>query len=141
MTIDVRSLEDSLSQLKKSASYLNSETARGDAGLREQFRGAAIHAYAFTYELAVKMIRRQLAEISATPDAIKELSYMDAVRAAVEAGLIDDAPKFKRYRDARNQTSHTYDRRRAEEVVAVLDSFIADADRLLLELKRRNTGH
>ncbi len=141
MVLDTSSLENALAQLEKSVAYLNSDMARRDSGLREQFRAAAIQAYEFTYELAVKMIRRQLAEISASPGEVKEMTFMDAIRAAAEAGLVGEAPAFKRYRDARNLTSHTYDRRRAEEIVTVLEPFIADARRLIGELKRRNAGH
>ena len=87
------------------------------------------------------MIRRQLAQIVANPGEVKEMAFMDVIRAACEAGLVNEAPSFKRYRDARNLTSHTYNHHRAEEIVTVLEPFITDVHFLIAELKRRNAGH
>ena len=53
MTPDHTALEKSLGQLEKSLGYLNSEAARGDTGLREQFRTATIKAFENTYACAV----------------------------------------------------------------------------------------
>ena len=56
MTPDHTALEKSLGQLEKSLGYLNSEAARGDTGLREQFRTATIKAFEYTYACAVAVV-------------------------------------------------------------------------------------
>jgi hypothetical protein len=67
---------------------LNSNAARGDAELRRQFRAATIQAFEFTYELAMKMIRRQLAEIIPNPAELPQMPFMDFIRTAADAGLV-----------------------------------------------------
>jgi nucleotidyltransferase substrate binding protein (TIGR01987 family) len=136
--LDFSPFENALGQLEKSLAYLHSDAARRDPELRKQFRAATIQAFEFTYELAVRMIRRQLAEIVPNPGGLSELAFMDFIRAAADAGLVQEVPRFRVYREKRNITSHTYNEDRAEEVVAGLEDFVADMQFVLAELKRRN---
>ena len=86
--------------------YLHSDLA-ADAGLRDQFRGAAIQAFEFTYELAFKFMKRQLERIVPVASALDEMTLAVQVgRAAAEAGLVADVSRFHEYREARNITSH-----------------------------------
>lgn len=43
-------------------------------------------------------------------------------------------------REARSETSHAYDGAKAEEVMRIIPGFLASAQRLLQELKRRQAG-
>ncbi len=138
MKLDYSSLEDAVDQLRRSFDYLHSDLARTDSGLREQFRAATIQAFEFTYELAVKMIQRQLAQIVANPDALREMDFADRMRDAADAGIIREALPYIRYRELRNKTSHTYDVNRAEETVLLIDEFLRDMRLLLQELRKRN---
>jgi ribosomal protein L29 len=90
MKLDLTPLEKALAQLEQSLSCLRSELAAGDSGLRAQFRAAAIQGLERTYELAVKMIRRQMAQISAVPAELAEMSFKDLIREAADAGLVVD---------------------------------------------------
>lgn len=137
MKLDLTALRDATAALEKSLGYLGSDLAR-DPDLREQFRAASIQAFEFTYEVAYKMIKRQLEQIVATPSEVDGMTYMQLIRSAAEAGLVEDVPRFKEYRDKRNITSHTYNQKRAEEVVRVLEPFLRDVGFLLNELERRN---
>jgi nucleotidyltransferase substrate binding protein (TIGR01987 family) len=138
MKLDLTVLEKALKQLEQSLSYLRSDLAARDAGLRAQFRAAAIQAFEFTYELSIKMIRRQLAQISAVPSELAEMAYRDLIREAAAAGLVVDPESFFLYRDIRNITAHTYDEAKAERVLSVLEEFRKDVVVLLKELRRRN---
>jgi nucleotidyltransferase substrate binding protein (TIGR01987 family) len=138
MKLDLTVLEKALAQLEQSLSYLHSDLAARDAGLRAQFRAAAIQGFEFTYELSVKMIRRQLAQISAVPAELAEMAYKDLIREAADAGLLVDPEGFFLYREIRNITAHTYDEAKAERVLGVLEAFRKDVLVLLKELKRRN---
>ena len=138
MKLDYSSLGSAVAQLQRSFDYLHSELARKDAGLREQFRAATIQAFEFSYELAVRMVRRQLAQIVANPDELREIDFADLMRDAADAGIVRDAPSYMRYREMRNRTSHTYDADRAEETVAAMDEFLRDMRLLLKELGKRN---
>ena len=137
-TLDCSALERAVAQLETSYSFLHSPLSDERPDLREQFRSATIQAFEYTYELAYKMIHRQLARIVATPAELPELAFMDLMRTAAEAGLLRAAPPFKVYREMRNLTSHTYNADRAEEVVAVVDDFLHDVRFLLEELRERN---
>jgi nucleotidyltransferase substrate binding protein (TIGR01987 family) len=85
------------------------------------------------------MVRRQLEQISANPTELHQLSFMDLIRTAADAGLLKDAKTFRIYREKRNITSHIYDAAKAEEVVSIIDGFLADMHFLLDKLKKRNS--
>ncbi len=138
MRLDISPFEKALGQLEKSLSYLHSELAAGDADLRAQFRAATIQAFEYSYELGLKMLRRQLEEIALNPAEIREMVFMDMIRTGAEAGLVLDVPGYRVFREKRNMTSHTYDEAKAEEVLAVLEDFVKEMHFLRDELKRRN---
>lgn len=138
MKLNYSALEKAVAQLQTSFDYLHGDLARRDSGLREQFRAATIQAFEFSYELAIKMIRRQLGQIVANPAELREMHFADLMRDAADAGIVRDAPSYMRYRELRNRTSHTYDANRAEETVAAMDEFLRDLRLLLRALEERN---
>ena len=137
MKLNLKSLREALASLEKSLGYLGSDLAR-DPGMREQFRAAGILSFEFTYAVAIRMIKRQLEQISFAWEELVQMEFMDLIRSAAEAGLITDVARFRLYRDKRNITSHAYDQDKAEEIVAVLPAFRDDIRSLLAELERRN---
>lgn len=139
MKLDLSALEKAVSQLERSLGYLNSQAARRDHGLREQFRAATIQAFEFTYELWVKMIRRQLAQIVSNAGELKSMNFKDLLRSALEAGLIKDFDAFVIYREKRNLTAHTYDSNEAEKILKGMDQFLADVKLSLSVLKKKNS--
>jgi nucleotidyltransferase substrate binding protein (TIGR01987 family) len=139
MALDLSSLREALTALETSLRYLRSDLA-ADPGLADQFRAAAIQAFEFTYELAFKFMKRQLEEIVAVPSSVDEMTFMQVVRAAAEAGLLSDVSRFREYREARNITSHSYDRTKAGRIAAELPRFAADVADLLARLEARNRG-
>lgn len=137
MALDLSSLRDALAALDTSLRYLESELA-ADPGLRDQFRAAAIQAFEFTYELSFKFMKRQLEQMVSAPVAVDEMSFMQVVRASAEAGLLEEVSRFFEYREARNITRHSYDKRKAERIVAELPRFALDVHALLQRLEERN---
>lgn len=138
MKLDFSALENALHQLEASVDYLNSALAKKDEGLRMQFRNSAIQCFEFTYELSYKMIRRQLEQIMGIPEELRQMNFADFIRTAAEAGLIPDVKRFLRYRQIRNLTNHAYNSKQAEEVIVILDDFIADTHFLLTQLSKHN---
>lgn len=138
MKLDYSSLERALSILERCGHYLHSHASRVDPELREQFHLATTQAFEFTYELAVKMIRRQLSQIVAAPEAVHRIDFADLMRDASDVGLIRDSRSFFRYRELRNKTSHTYNQQVAENTVVEMDSFVRDIRFLLDQLRERN---
>lgn len=100
-------------------------------------RDAAIQRFEYTYELAWKMLKRHLdeSEGSATVDP---LSRKDLFRLGGERGIVANVEAWLAYHRARNETSHTYDENKAEQVYQVARLFAEDAGKLLRELERRN---
>ena len=63
---------------------------------------------------------------------------MFLVRTAAESGLIPDVARFRRYRDMRNITSHTYKAEIAEQIIGILPAFLGDMQYLLNALSVDN---
>jgi hypothetical protein len=63
---------------------------------------------------------------------------MDQMRTAADLGLVRSAPPFRRYRETRNITSHTYDAAKADDVLSVLPDFLEDVRFLVGQLQRHN---
>lgn len=138
MKLDLTSFQDAFAALERSMTFLTSDIAKKNPLLHEQFRNSAIQCFEFTHELAFKMMKRQLEQMSPDPAAIDKMAYMDIVRSAAEAGLVTDVARFKDYRDKRNITSHTYNQAKAEKIEAILPAFRDDMRSLLAELEKRN---
>lgn len=138
--LDLTALSKAIHQLEESLDYLDGALAKQDDGLRRQFRAAAILAFEYTYELAIKMIRRQMARIVPNPSDLPKTAFMDLIRMAADAGLARDVSRFGIYREMRNITSHTYEEGKAEEVARSLPQFLDDVRFLRDELARRNRG-
>ena len=64
--------------------------------------------------------------------------FQDLIRSGNEQGLLlGDWPDWKRYRDMRSKTSHTYDEEIALEVLAGIPTFLEEARYLHSKLKER----
>ena len=132
MTLDFSSFEKALTSLQRV--LVRSAGARGDDDLRD----ACIQRFEYTYELAFKMLKRQLEQELPTSDELDHLPFKEIIRIGAERGLISAPERWFDYRDKRNITSHTYDEKKAREVYGVLDDFAADAADLLARLTARD---
>jgi nucleotidyltransferase substrate binding protein (TIGR01987 family) len=104
----------------------------------EQIRDGLIQRFEFTYELSHKMLRRYLKETAASPDEIERMPFADLIRAGNAQGLVrGDWPVWRRFREMRARTSHTYDAKVASEVVSAIPAFLEEAEYLYAELHRR----
>ncbi len=138
MTIDFSPLSSAIGQLEKSLMYANSDLAKTDSGLQEQLRNSVIQCFEFTYELSHKMLKRYLESTAASPEEIDLSTFQNIVRTGNEKGLLrSDWSKWRTYRQARTDSSHTYDEDKAEAVFEVAPDFLDEARFLLSELERR----
>ncbi len=104
----------------------------------EQLRDGLIQRFEFTYELSHRMLRRYLRTVAASPDAFDQVPFQDLIRTANEQGLLrGDWPAWRRFRDMRARTSHTYAAGVAEQVTAGIPDFLAEATYLRDQLQRR----
>ena len=99
-------------------------------------RAGIVQYFELTYELAVKMIRKQLSEIVANPEDLAK--FRNRMREAARAGLIHDAAAYDDYRNMRTRTTHSYNCELTEKAVATMPEFLNSVRFLIEELTRRN---
>ena len=104
----------------------------------EQVRDGLIQRFEFTYELSHRMLWRYLRMVAASPDEYGQMPFQDLIRGANQQGLLrGDWPAWRRYRDMRARTSHTYAAAVAAQVAAGIPDFLAEATHLLGQLQQR----
>ncbi|MCX7117876.1 MAG: HI0074 family nucleotidyltransferase substrate-binding subunit [Legionellales bacterium] len=139
MSLDFSALSKAILQLQKSLEYVNSPMAQQNAGLREQFRNSVIQCFEFTYELSHKMLKRYLEATVANPEEIDLSTFQHLIRLGNEKGLLrSDWNEWRTYRQARTDSTHTYDEEKAEEVFAITPDFLEEARYLLQTLTKRS---
>ncbi len=139
MRLDYTPLGSAIAQLEKSLAYAHSPAALADPGLREQLRNSVIQCFEFTYELSWKMLKRYLEETEASPADMDTSTFQNLIRLGNERALLrSDWRQWKTYRQARTDSSHTYDAAKAEAVFAIAPDFLAEAQALLQALTRRS---
>lgn len=101
-------------------------------------RDSCIQRFEYTYELSWKLIKRYLELTEPDSEYIDQLSFSNLIRKANERGLLNsDWTNWKIYREARNNTSHTYNQKTAEDVFAIIPDFYEKALYLYKELLNR----
>ena len=132
MALDISSLEKAIIRLEEGLTRYQQDVDD------TQIRDGLIQRFEFTYELSHKMLKRYLESASATPEDYDQMPFQDIVRSGNEQALLrNDWPVWRKYRDMRSKTSHTYDEEKALEVVAVIPDFLAEAIYLRNQLKKR----
>jgi nucleotidyltransferase substrate binding protein (TIGR01987 family) len=132
MKLDTTSLGNAVRRLREGLA--RSDREPGD----EQLRDGLIQRFEFTYELSHKMLRRYLKETAASPDDVERMPFADLVRTANAQGLLrGDWPVWRRFREMRARTSHTYDGQVASQVASAIPGFLEEAEHFYAELQRR----
>ena len=131
MNLDFTSYEKALRSLQRVLA--RSRSVPGDDDIRD----ACIQRFEYTYELAFKMLKRQLEQELPSSEELDHMPFKEVIRVGAERGLIAVPERWFDYRAKRNITSHTYDEDKAREVYGVLGEFTLDADDLLVRMKSR----
>lgn len=97
----------------------------------EFIRDSVIQRFEFTFEVSWKMLKRYFE----WNQNLIESNVKNIFREAGRQGLIDSVETWFAYQIARNESSHTYDEKKAEEIYAIAQRFAPDAKRLLDRLK------
>jgi nucleotidyltransferase substrate binding protein (TIGR01987 family) len=88
-------------------------------------RDGPIERFECTCEIAYKILKRYLEATSPSPEKFERMPFADPIGAANEQDLLlGDWPRWRRYREMRAKTSHTYDEPTALDVVAGIDRFL-----------------
>ncbi|MCR2745191.1 nucleotidyltransferase substrate binding protein [Limnobacter parvus] len=133
MILDLSSLQNAVLRLDEGIQRYRQDISD------TQIRDGLIQRFEFTYELSHKMLKRFLESTSPSPAEIDALAFQDLIRTGNEQGLLlSDWTVWKKYREMRSKTSHTYDESIALQVVAEIPAFLHEAQYLLQQLLPRN---
>ena len=139
MSLDFTPLGNAIQQLETSLCYATSDTAKADLSLFEQLRNSTCHCFKFTYELSHKMLKRYLEETTANPEEFDLATFQNIIRTGNEKQLLrSDWLRRKDYRQARTNSSHTYDQEKAAQVYAIAPDFLEEARHLHQQLIARS---
>ena len=134
MSLDITSLGNAVRRLREGLERYKREPTD------EQIRDGLIQRFEFTYELTHKMLKRYLKETAASPDDIDRMPFADLVRSANAQGLLrSDWPVWRRFREMRARTSHTFDAQVVLQVASAIPGFLEEAEHFYAELQRRLT--
>ena len=134
MTLDLTPLSNAVHRLGEGLLRYQSDTSD------TQIRDGLIQRFEFTYELSHKMLKRYLEISAANPTEFDSADFQYLIRSGNEQGLLLSAwPQWRKFREMRSKTSHTYDEDVALEVVASIPDFLKEAQALLAELSQRQT--
>lgn len=124
-----------LSSLKRALATLDEALIAHARAPEDKFiRDACIQRFEYSYELSHKMLRRHLE--ASEPGGVAELSFPQMIRLGYARGVLAQSwDEWKLFREARNATSHAYDERKAEEVLAQLPAFAAAAKHMAQRLE------
>lgn len=132
MALDTTSFANALQRLREGLARCEREPND------EQVRDGLIQRFEFTYELSYRILGRYLKEITASPNEVERLPFADLVRSGNAQGLLRGSwPEWRRFREMRARTSHTYSADAAAQVVAAIPAFLEEAEHLCAELQRQ----
>lgn len=132
----IATLEDSLTLYRQEGEG----QADGESSIRQEvFRNAIVKGFELTQEVVFKLLRKALKAYGHGGKKLESLFVKDLLRLAATHDLMDleTVERWFAYRDNRNDTAHDYGVRFAEETLALIAPFLADARQLadLLEQK------
>lgn len=103
---------------------------------------SVIKRFELTYELSMRNLRRFLLDFVISQPEIEDMSFQGLIRRGDKEGLLRTGwPAWKEFRDARNETVHTYHEAKAREIAATAQAFLPEAEYLLNHLRRRIGSH
>ncbi len=139
MTLDLTSLESAIAQLRQALNSYNDDVIHNNPIYKKQMRSAVIQAFEFTYESTFKMIVRYLNASSQGTLNVNIMSFNNIIRKAYKKTIIgSDLVVWKKYRQKRCITSHTYDEDKAQDVFGIAPEFLVEAEHVLSSLQELN---
>jgi len=132
-SIDLEPLRRALAMLREALEFWRAQA--DGTPLKPHLRSAVIQSFEFSYELAVRLMRRVLVERAVAAPEVTDLSFNDLLRTAARAGLLAEPLRWREWRELRNATSHAYDEHTAQAVAGKAAAFLIDGEALLLQLE------
>lgn len=100
---------------------------------------SVIKRFELTYELSIRNLRRFLLDYAISALDIEDKSFQGMIRIGARERLIQAGwPEWKDFKEARNQTVHSYHEPKARLVVESARVFVPHAEYLLNALRERS---
>jgi len=98
----------------------------------EMYRNSLVKGFEMTLEQCGKLLKKKLEPYFPSKKAVDSLFFKDLFRYAFKHSLIseDEAERWIKYRNNRNNTAHNYGRAFAEETLSFIEDFIKDVKSL-----------
>ena len=137
--IDLTPMQDALATLTESLRLIEESEGQVSEPMRLLMQRGLIQAFEYNYGLAILMMTRYLKERSSMPDKHDLSVFEEFIRVADEQQLLlSPIAKWKAFRHARNLTSHTYNRTKADAVAEITPEFEREVVYLLSKLKEKS---
>lgn len=138
MALDLSSLHKAVASLERAVKVASSQIkGKVKTPKEEVIRAGVIQNFEFTYELCWKFMKRWL-ETNFGGTSVDGISRKELFRMAAENRLIGDVAAWFEYNGLRNETTHTYDPKTADDVYKAALRFCADARTFLTALESKN---
>ena len=107
----------------------------------EMYRNSLVKGFEMTLEQSGKLLRKKLVPYLSSKKAVDTLTFKDLFRHAYKYSLItnEEAERWMKYRDNRNNTAHDYGRAFAEETLLLIDDFLRDVKNLKAVIENGET--
>lgn len=130
MELNTEYLSRCIETLEKAYSLIK-QTKEGTIDY-EMYRNSLVKGFEMTLEQAGKLLRKRLVPYLSSKKAVDALTFKDLFRHAYKYSLInnEEAERWMKYRDNRNNTAHDYGRAFAEETLCLIDDFLKDVKNL-----------
>ena len=138
--MDLRPMQSAVASLTESLALIDEHRDQYSEPMQLLMQRGLIQAFEYTYSLSILMMTRHLTEHASLPDKRDLSSFEELIRVADEHQLLlSPFATWKAYRNARNLTSHTYDRAKADTVAATAREFEREAKHLVARLQEKGT--
>ncbi|HCJ12503.1 MAG: hypothetical protein A2Y14_04475 [Verrucomicrobia bacterium GWF2_51_19] len=126
-----------VSHLKRAIDTLDVALKVYEKTPNEFVRDSIIQRFEYTYDAAVKMIKKYL-EMNVVSAEIQSLTFKELIRYAFEAEIIKDSVvQWDAYRLMRNKTTHAYDLMIANATCESIPQFLEAVQYLAKKLEER----
>ncbi len=128
---DITNLKNRIASLKECIEAYRTNT---DEKIRGFIEDSCVKRFEFTVETSWKIMKKYLKEFYGRED--KELTMNNIFRLMQGYGFIKSWEIWRAYYDARNNTSHEYNREKAAKILTVAQNLLEDAEFLYGELNK-----
>jgi nucleotidyltransferase substrate binding protein (TIGR01987 family) len=137
MALELESLSKAIGALERSLRVAEEQARGSDVDLKETLRAGGIQNFEVAYDQSWKMMKRWL-ETNVGTIEVDGVTRRQLFRLCQENRLIDDVDQWMAFHKSRNETSHTYNQKTAEEVSKVAAEFFPASSEVLSRIATRN---